>query len=257
MTRSFFQLLAGDTVSAESSANAAFELGSGMNYTPAFSTFGAQLMEIRRQQGRLDEVVELAARGVEEYETLPGWNSALAVLYAELGRLDEVRPLFDAAATMEFGGVPRDVTWLLALACWADCAADLGRDDVAPFLIERLAPYSRPRHLHDGSHPRCRRPQPRATAHVDRRLRRRRNCAAGSAPRSRTIASAVLDRADATRPRGLVRGPPGSGRCRPRRASWLPRPGTRPRYMASVACGATRGSASTTEHILPSTPRRR
>ncbi|MGH7126086.1 MAG: hypothetical protein ACREFI_17050, partial [Stellaceae bacterium] len=80
MTRSFLQLLAGDVAAAEASSNAAFELGSAMNYGPAFSSFGAQLMAIRTQQGRLDEVVELAERGVEEYETLPGWNAAVAVI---------------------------------------------------------------------------------------------------------------------------------------------------------------------------------
>jgi class 3 adenylate cyclase/tetratricopeptide (TPR) repeat protein len=142
MSRSFLQLLAGDAAAAEASSNAAFELGTAMNYLPAFSTFGAQLMEIRRQQGRLEEVIALAERGVEEYETLPGWNAAVAVLYAELGQLDKVREIFDAAATTEFGGVPRDVTWLLALACWADCASDLGSVEFAPLLIERLAPFS-------------------------------------------------------------------------------------------------------------------
>ena len=111
-TSTVLQLLAGDTAAAEASSNAAFELGTAMNYLPAFSTFGAQLMEIRRQQGRLEEVIALAERGVEEYETLPGWNAAVAVLYAELGHLDKVREIFDAAATTEFGGVPRDVTWL-------------------------------------------------------------------------------------------------------------------------------------------------
>jgi tetratricopeptide (TPR) repeat protein len=143
MTQSFFQLLAGDTAAAELSATAAFELGAAMNYLPAFSSFGAQLMVIRTQQGRLDEVVELAERSVEEYETLPGWNAALAMLYAELGRIDEMRQIFDAAAATEFGDVPRDVTWLLTMASWADSACDLERADVAPLLIERLAPYSR------------------------------------------------------------------------------------------------------------------
>ena len=143
MTRSFLQLLAGDTAAAEVSSNAAFELGAGMNYGPAFSTFGAQLMEIRRQQGRLDEVIALAERGVEEYETLPGWNAAVAVLYAELGRLDKVREIFNAAAATDFGGVPRDVTWLLAMASWADCACDLGASEYAQLLIDRLAPFSR------------------------------------------------------------------------------------------------------------------
>jgi tetratricopeptide (TPR) repeat protein len=143
MTRSFLQLLAGDPAAAEASSNAAFELGSAMNYGPAFSVFGAQLMAIRTQQGRLEEVVELAARGVEEYETLPGWNAALAMIYAELGRLDEVRAIFYAAAATEFGGVPRDVTWLLAMASWADCACDLGDSEYAQLLIERLAPFSR------------------------------------------------------------------------------------------------------------------
>jgi tetratricopeptide (TPR) repeat protein len=142
MIRSFLQLLAGDSASAEASATAAFELGVAMDYGPAYATFGAQLMEIRRQQGRLDEVVEVAQRGVKEYETLPGWNAALAVIYSELGRLDDVRAIVEAEAATGFGGIPRDVTWLLTMASWADCVCDLGDHRDAPVLIQRLAAYS-------------------------------------------------------------------------------------------------------------------
>jgi class 3 adenylate cyclase len=140
--RSFLQLLAGDTEGAEAWANSAFELGVASNYPPAYATYGAQLMEIRRQQGRLDEVIELAARGVTEYETLPGWNAALAVLYAELGRLDEVRAIVEPEAAAGFGGIPHDITWLLAMASWADCICELGDASAAPVLIERLAPHA-------------------------------------------------------------------------------------------------------------------
>ena len=141
--RSFLDLLGGNAEAAEASANSAFELGAEINYPPTYSTFGAQLMEIRRQQGRLDEVIELAARGVEDYETLPGWNAALAVLYGELGRLDEVRAIVEPEAAAGFTGIPHDVTWLLAMASWADCLCDLNDPTGAEILIHRLAPHAR------------------------------------------------------------------------------------------------------------------
>ena len=40
--------------------------------------------------------------GIEDYETIPGWDSSLAVIYGEVGRFDEQRALVDAARVDNF-----------------------------------------------------------------------------------------------------------------------------------------------------------
>jgi len=81
-------------------------------------------------------------QGIEDFETLPGWDSALAEVFCGSGRHAEAAALLDRKVADGFAGAPFDSTWLLVHTTWADCAADLGRADAAPLLIERLAPYA-------------------------------------------------------------------------------------------------------------------
>lgn len=139
--RSWRRLLEGRVAESDALATEAFEVGTGAGTSSAAPSFGAQMMMIRIQQGRLDEIIDLIAQGVEDFETLPGWDAALALLYCELGRLDETRTLFETACAHQFSGVPFDVTWLLTMMSWGECAAELHHRDAAALLSERLRPY--------------------------------------------------------------------------------------------------------------------
>jgi hypothetical protein len=100
---------------AEQLVHEAFALGQRAQSSNAFLVFALQLFQLRRDQGRLDEV-EPAVRDVaERYPALPALRCGLAFLYGELGREVEARVEFERLAARNFSDLPRDANWLAAL----------------------------------------------------------------------------------------------------------------------------------------------
>jgi tetratricopeptide (TPR) repeat protein len=73
---------------AESLALEAHRQWADREFGPAAQMFAAQMLPLRREQGRLDEVVELLAAAVERAPQVPAWRCALAHMYAHLGDRD-------------------------------------------------------------------------------------------------------------------------------------------------------------------------
>jgi hypothetical protein len=104
--------------------------------------FGSQLLSIRVQQGRVDEIAAFMAEGVDNVVTLSeSWKSAVALVNCMCGRLDDVQIMLEQEFADRFERLPQDQAWPYALSAWAECAVALGRRDVAAFLAERLRPY--------------------------------------------------------------------------------------------------------------------
>lgn len=140
-TRSWRSLLSGRIDDAERAAEEALEIGTLGEYPHASGAYGAQLIRINLERGRLDEIIDLVVQAVEDNPTLRTvWEPGLMFLHAELERFDEASALFDRAAATGFRPT-FDNTWLSAMTWYADVAADLGRTDAAPLLYERLLPY--------------------------------------------------------------------------------------------------------------------
>ena len=102
------------------------------------SGYGVQLFAIRREQGRLDEarpVVEAIARLGEAGAT---WRSALTVMYAELGMLDEAAAELDLLTADRCALVPRDALWLGSLSFLADACCLVGHEDGARVVYGEL-----------------------------------------------------------------------------------------------------------------------
>jgi hypothetical protein len=73
-------------------------------------SYGLQMFTILREQGRLHEVAPMlrAASALD----VPGvWRPGLAMIYTELGMLDESRIVFDALVLDGFAAVSRDALW--------------------------------------------------------------------------------------------------------------------------------------------------
>ena len=98
------------------------------------------MFNIRREQGRLAEVEPSVRRFIELYPAVPAWRAALAMLLLELGRLGEAGTEFDALA--DFGSVPRDANWLIAVTLLAEVCGALGDGERAEPLFELLRPYA-------------------------------------------------------------------------------------------------------------------
>lgn len=70
------------------------------------------------------------------------FRSGLALLHADLGRLEEARESFDALAVDQFRALPRDVNWLNAMDELAQVCAALGDREHAATLYALLLPYA-------------------------------------------------------------------------------------------------------------------
>ncbi len=102
-------LARGDFVAAEAAIEHSFEIAG--NHPSAPGMYGLQMFALRREQGRLGEaapVLELAAKQADSGGV---WRPGLAMLYAELNRLDEARQEFERLAADEFGVIARDSLW--------------------------------------------------------------------------------------------------------------------------------------------------
>jgi class 3 adenylate cyclase len=140
--RSWRFLCDGDIAAAEQTAQQGLEIATEMGVAAAMPAFGAQLLSIRVQQGRVDEIAAFVAEGVDDFSTLSdSWKSAVALVNCMCGRLDDVQITLEQEFADRFDHLPEDQAWLFAMCAWAECAVALGRRDVAAFLAERLRPY--------------------------------------------------------------------------------------------------------------------
>jgi tetratricopeptide (TPR) repeat protein len=134
-------MVRGDTDDAERFANAALEHALDTGEPDALTIFGVQLLSIRWQQGRLDELVAPLRQAVEEQPRLPGFRALLAWALANSAKLEEARVLVDVEARDGFK-IPRDITWLASSCIWSEVVARVDHTEAARFLFEQLEPWA-------------------------------------------------------------------------------------------------------------------
>jgi class 3 adenylate cyclase/tetratricopeptide (TPR) repeat protein len=127
---------------AEAIALDALQIGNDTGQPEALMVFAATLLNIRRDQGRLAEVVDLVAQQVEEWPGIPGFRAGLTLCYWELDRPDEARTHLDVLAANDFSDFPYDLAWSSGLTILAEVCAGLGDQASAGLLLDRLKPYS-------------------------------------------------------------------------------------------------------------------
>ena len=140
--RSWAELLVGRIAESERLALEAVQIGNDTGQPDAVPVFVAQLAMIRRDQGRLDELVDTIAQAVADNPGIPGFGILLALYYCELERYDEARAAFAPAAADGFASIPHDPVWSSAMTMAAEVAAILGDTDAAAVLAENLRPFT-------------------------------------------------------------------------------------------------------------------
>ena len=118
----------------------AFELGEAPFPSLAFINFSFHLFFLRREQGRLAEMEQATRDYAASRADIPAIRVALALLLAELGRVDETRSAlrqFDDDAIAQL----HDRNWPASWFQLARAASVVGDDDLAARL---LAPHHRP-----------------------------------------------------------------------------------------------------------------
>jgi len=136
-------LVRADAASAEAYADEALAVGTD-SVAEALTTYGVQLIEIRRLQGRLSELAgmcDVIAQTAEENPGLPVLQVVLGRMYCDLGRKEEARTTNAEAIASGAAPLPYDYAWLPGLCVLAPVVVDLELLEGARALYQRLLPW--------------------------------------------------------------------------------------------------------------------
>jgi tetratricopeptide (TPR) repeat protein len=134
-------LLAGRLDAADALAMQAFE-ASGAS-ADGLTIFGAQIANLRWEQGRLHELVDLIAQAVIDNPALPAFKVAHALALCSAGNYDKARELLEPLVADRFASIPLDSTWSQTLANWSEVAFRIGASEAAASLYDLLLPHQR------------------------------------------------------------------------------------------------------------------
>jgi tetratricopeptide (TPR) repeat protein len=134
-------ILDGEFPEAEGLAEKALELGQdSMRGDVATGVYGVQMFTIRREQGRLAEVVPVFRRFLDQNPQDLAWRPGLALIASDLGFKEAARKAFENLATEDFA-FPIDAKWSLTVSYLAEVCAGLGDVTRAEKLYDLLLPY--------------------------------------------------------------------------------------------------------------------
>jgi tetratricopeptide (TPR) repeat protein len=134
-------LLAGSLTEADRLISAALEQGRDAGQPDALLYFAIQFFQLCDEQGRLGEAEEAVARVVASAPELPSIRAALGLVYAEVGRVDEARAIFEAIGRADFAQLPVEASTVVAFCFCARLAAMLDDPGRAAQLHRLLAPF--------------------------------------------------------------------------------------------------------------------
>lgn len=125
---------------AEAHLERMLELGAGeANFV---NSYAAGLFAVRRSQGRLSELRDLAETTVEANPALVAFLPALAVVRLDDGDEEGAVEVYRRLASDGFEAVPQDVTTGLSLPNLVELCRHLGDADGASLLLRRLDPFA-------------------------------------------------------------------------------------------------------------------
>jgi predicted ATPase/DNA-binding SARP family transcriptional activator len=136
--RAMRALLSGEVEEAERLAEQALATGARAEPLSAGQYYAAQLLEIRREQGRMVELEPALRQLLGQYPNRLAYRAALGILLIETGRPDEAR---DELASLTLAEVPEDVDWLLTMTLLADGYSSLRDSGRSGELYRLLLPY--------------------------------------------------------------------------------------------------------------------
>jgi DNA-binding NarL/FixJ family response regulator len=134
-------LLDGRFAEAERLAQQSLEFGQQAQVENADGVFGIQMFLLRREQGRLAELAP-AIRYFVRQHTATTWRPGLALIYSELGLVQEARVEFEHLAQYDFTDLPRDGLWVTCITYLAEVCVFLQDTARAATLYHLLRPYA-------------------------------------------------------------------------------------------------------------------
>ncbi|NOT55801.1 MAG: AAA family ATPase [Deltaproteobacteria bacterium] len=135
-------LMAGHFTEGERLAIHALSIGQEVARGDAFQMFGGQMYMLRREQGRLHELVGVIEQNVALYPALGVYQAVLANCYGELARFEDARGLLVALAADNFSALKKDAHWHLCCSALAATCAILNETTIAAQLYQQFLPYA-------------------------------------------------------------------------------------------------------------------
>jgi DNA-binding SARP family transcriptional activator len=134
--------LAGRLDEAEALAFQAAEVGTASGMPDAQAFLAGQLVPLRWDQGRMEELVPLLAGALEANPGLEIFRAWLALAHVECDRPEEAERLLSISAGERFEDVREDIIWTATMSLYAEVAARIGARAPAALLYDALAPYA-------------------------------------------------------------------------------------------------------------------
>lgn len=139
--RAMRALIDGDLPEAERLAEEARAMGERAEQQLAGQFYGIQLLQLRRHQGRTDELIPSIRQLAQDFPAIPAWRAVLATLLATSGAEEEARLELRRLAADDFATIHRDLQWLPAFALLGETAALIGDSEYAELVYAELLPY--------------------------------------------------------------------------------------------------------------------
>lgn len=139
--RAMLAIFEGHLEEGERLAHRSLELGQRAEGQNLMAAFGGQLLIIRWQQGRLEELRPLIMQSRTSQPNVKLWSAVLAFIESEAGNTAAARAEFEQLAEGRFASIPNEDTLLVVLVLATLVCAALGDGLRAEELYELLAPY--------------------------------------------------------------------------------------------------------------------
>lgn len=136
------RLLAGDLAGSEAAAGQVRAIGSETGQPETNSMYVAELLAIRREQGRQSELEGLLLQAHADNPGISALRSSVSLLHASAGRLEDAARTFAGDAETGFRNMPYNTLWSTALVQYAEVASVLGDRAAAAVLRQQLAPFA-------------------------------------------------------------------------------------------------------------------
>jgi len=133
--------IAGRFEKTERLAWAGLRLAERAGTPDALANFTAQLLAIRREQGRLPELLDTLERLVAEGSAVLPWSTFLPLAYLQAGADQRAREALAVAAGEGFAAIPQRLFFLPAVAWLSEAAAELRDEAMCTRLLSMLAPH--------------------------------------------------------------------------------------------------------------------
>jgi tetratricopeptide (TPR) repeat protein len=130
----------GEWDEAEALMERTHQVGEECGQPDAGAVYASHLFELRRAQGRVEELIEVLVAMQAAAPEIEAFRPALGVCYCDLDRSDGL-DLFEQDVADGFARYRHNGLWLASMCMNAEIAAHFGHTDAAALLYETLAPW--------------------------------------------------------------------------------------------------------------------